>query len=79
MPATRIPTAPYNLPGLLYSNMETSVLDRIGRHIGADGALAKTASDEDFGSPGCGRYRHGSQQRIGHDRDAEGPPQEERP
>jgi DNA-binding response OmpR family regulator len=39
----------YNhLPVLLYSNMETSVLDRVGRHIGADGAIAKRASDEDF-------------------------------
>ncbi|MBK9261470.1 MAG: response regulator [Polyangiaceae bacterium] len=39
----------YNhLPVLLYSNMEPSVLDRIGRHIGADGAIAKDANDDEF-------------------------------
>jgi DNA-binding response OmpR family regulator len=40
----------YNqLPVLLYSNMEKAVLDRIGRYIGADGAIVKTAADEEFG------------------------------
>ncbi len=39
----------YNqLPVLLYSNMEKSVLDRIARLIGTDGAIAKSATDEEF-------------------------------
>lgn len=37
----------YNqLPVLLYSNMEKHVLERIVRHIGADGSIMKTATDE---------------------------------
>ena len=39
----------YNqLPVLLYSNMERSVLDRIVRHIGADGAIVKDATDQEL-------------------------------
>jgi len=39
----------YNeLPVLLYSNMEKTVLDRIARLIGADGAIAKDAADKEI-------------------------------
>lgn len=40
----------YNhLPVLLFSNMETAVLERIVRHIGADAAIVKDATDEELG------------------------------
>ncbi len=38
----------HHLPVLLYSNMEKGVLDRIGRHIGADGTIVKDATDEEL-------------------------------
>lgn len=39
----------YNqLPVLLYSNMEKAVLERIVRHIGADGAVVKDATDQEL-------------------------------
>jgi len=39
----------YNqLPVLLYSNMEKAVLERIVRHIGADGAVIKDSTDEEL-------------------------------
>ncbi len=39
----------YNqLPLLLFSNMEKPVLERIARHIGADGAISKSASDDEL-------------------------------
>jgi len=41
----------YNqLPVLLFSNMEQSVLERIGRHIGANGAIPKSTDDEALAS-----------------------------
>lgn len=39
----------YNqLPVLLYSNMERTVLNRIVQHIGADGAVVKDATDQEL-------------------------------
>lgn len=39
----------YNrLPVLLYSNMDKPVLERIMRHIGADGAVVKDATDQEL-------------------------------
>ena len=37
-----------HLPVLLFSNMESSALQRIVRHIGADGSIVKTAPEEEL-------------------------------